>query len=76
MGCTKSRGWTQKDGKGFIKDNFTVHSTKEEGKAAFMRSWLGDRGAEDHWLLWLDWWRMGRSQVIVDKVERKDQTNK
>ena len=29
-----------------VKDNFTVHSTKEEGKAAFMRSWLGDRGAE------------------------------
>ena len=27
-------------------DNFTVHSTKKEGKAAFMRSWLDDRGAE------------------------------
>ena len=23
-----------------------MHSTKEEGKAAFMKSWLGDRGAE------------------------------
>ena len=28
------------------KDNFTVHSTKEEGKATFMKSWWGYIGAE------------------------------